>query len=72
MANLPAHAKVAIVEDVVTTGTTTLNAISRAEEEGLTVVQVLTLIDREEGGQEFLSEKGYILESIFSLSDFQA
>ncbi len=72
MANLPAHAKVAIVEDVVTTGATTLNAISRAKEEGLTVVQVLTLIDREEGGQEFLAEKGYLLESIFSLSDFQA
>lgn len=70
-ANLPPRAKVAIIEDVVTTGTTTLNAISRAEEEGLEVVQVLALIDREEGGSEHLSEKGYRLESLFALSDFE-
>lgn len=48
--SLPPNAHVAIIEDVVTTGTTTLNAILRAEEEGLQVVQVLALIDREEGG----------------------
>ncbi len=70
-ANIPLKAKVAIIEDVVTTGATTLNAILRAEEEGLQVVQVLALIDREEGGREHLSEKGYRLESIFSRSDFK-
>jgi len=69
--NLPPRAKIAIVEDVVTTGATTLNAISRAEEEGFQVVQVLALIDREEGGSEYLSKKGYRLESIFTLSDFE-
>jgi orotate phosphoribosyltransferase len=70
-ANLKPQAKVAIVEDVVTTGATTLKAISRAEEEGLEVVQVLALIDREEGGIQHLSEKGYKLESILSYSDFK-
>ena len=70
-ANLPFKAKVAIVEDVVTTGATTLKAISRAEEEGLQVVQVLALVDREEGGREYLAEKGYRLESIVSRSDFK-
>ena len=70
-ANLPPQAKVAIVEDVVTTGATTLQAIERAEEEGLQVVQVLALVDREEGGGEWLSEKGYKLESIFTRSDFK-
>ncbi|KPJ59332.1 MAG: orotate phosphoribosyltransferase [Deltaproteobacteria bacterium DG_8] len=70
-ANLPPQAKVAIVEDVVTTGRTTLQAISRAEEEGLQVIQVLALIDREEGGSQHLSQRGYKLESIFSHSDFK-
>ena len=59
------------MEDVVTTGATTLQAIERAEEEGLKVVQVLALVDREEGGSQCLSEKGYKLESIFTLSDFR-
>jgi len=71
MANVPRKAKVAIVEDVVTTGATTLQAISRAEEEGLQVVQVLALIDREEGGSQHLSDKGYRLESLFTLADFK-
>jgi orotate phosphoribosyltransferase len=69
--SIPLKAKVAIIEDVVTTGATTLNAILRAEEEGLQVVQVLALIDREEGGSEHISKKGYRLESIFSRSDFK-
>ena len=70
-ASIPLKAKVAIVEDVVTTGATTLNAILRAKEEGLQIVQVLALIDREEGGREHLSEKGYRLESLFSRTDFK-
>lgn len=44
--------KVAILEDVVTTGGSTIKAIERALEEGLEVVKVVTLIDRQEGGAE--------------------
>ena len=67
--NLRDGAAVAIVEDVVTTGKTTLEAISRAKEEGLTVVKVLTIVDREEGGREALAREGYQLESVFKRSD---
>ena len=68
--NLPAGTRVAIVEDVVTTGTTTMKAIERAKEEGLEVVRVLALVDREEGGKENLKKEGYELETLFTRDDF--
>jgi orotate phosphoribosyltransferase len=42
------------LEDVVTTGGTLLKAIARVEEAGFTVVTVLAVLDREEGGRENL------------------
>jgi len=44
--------RVVIVEDVVTTGGSTIKAITRAQAAGLEVIKVVTLIDREEGGKE--------------------
>ena len=60
----------AIVEDVVTTGGSTIRAIERAKEEGLKVVKVLALVDREEGGRDNLKKLGYNLESLFTRRDF--
>lgn len=45
-------AKVLIVEDVITTGGSTINAITRAKICGLKVMGVVVLIDRQEGGRE--------------------
>jgi orotate phosphoribosyltransferase len=42
--------RVAIVDDVVTTGTSTLDAIDRCREAGYTITAVVILVDREEGG----------------------
>ena len=61
--------RVAMVEDVVTTGGSMLKAIEIAKAQGLEVVQVLTLVDREEGATENLAKEGYTLESIFTKSD---
>lgn len=58
--------KVALVEDVVTTGASLLKAIRVAEEHGLKVVQVLALVDRQEGGKENLRTAGYDLEALFT------
>jgi orotate phosphoribosyltransferase len=62
-------ARVAIIEDVVTTGGSLLKAIKVAEDHGLKVVQALTLVDREEGGKEQLAEAGYTLEAVFTRSE---
>jgi orotate phosphoribosyltransferase len=43
---------VAIIDDVATTGGSTLKAIERAREEGLEVVKAVVLVDRQEGGLE--------------------
>jgi len=69
--NLPEGTAVAIVEDVVTTGGSTLKAIERAIEENLQVVKVLAIVDRDEGGKENLKAQGYDLESLFTRHDFQ-
>ncbi len=60
---------VVIVEDVVTSGGSSLKAIRRAEEEGLRVLGVVTLVDREEGGRENIEKEGYWLKAIFTKTD---
>ena len=69
--NLRPGMRVAIVEDVVTTGASTLRAIERAEESGLVVVRVLAIVDRNEGGAGPIAEKGYRLESMFLKEDVE-
>ncbi len=66
LANVPAGATVALVEDVVTTGATLLTVIERVEAQGLRVGLVLTVVDRQEGGAEALAGRGYPLEAIFT------
>jgi orotate phosphoribosyltransferase len=44
--------RVVIIDDVATTGGSTLQAVERAREEGMTVVGVVILVDRQEGGVE--------------------
>ena len=70
--NLKPGAKVVIVEDVVTSGGSSMKAIRRAEEEGLKVLGVVTLVDREEGGRENIEKEGYWLRSIFTKSQILA
>jgi orotate phosphoribosyltransferase len=61
---------VAIVEDVVTTGGSSLAAIDRAEAFGLKVTRVIGIIDRMEGGAEAFAQRGYPLSSLLTISDF--
>ena len=44
--------KVVIIDDVATTGESTVKAIERAKETGLRVVKAVVLVDRQEGGIE--------------------
>jgi orotate phosphoribosyltransferase len=62
--------EVAIVEDVVTTGGSSLLAIERAEAFGLKVTAVLAIVDRMEGGAEAFRQRGYRFESLLSIRDF--
>jgi orotate phosphoribosyltransferase len=68
-ANIPLGSNVALVEDVVTTGRTLIKAIERTEAEGFKVAQVLTIVDREEGGKLTLENAGHDLISLFTRTD---
>lgn len=50
--DLAAGDRVVIIDDVATTGGSTIQAVERAREEGLEVVRVVVLVDRQEGGLE--------------------
>lgn len=62
--------KVVIVEDVVTTGGSSLQAIEKVEAFGLKVQSVVAIIDRLEGGAEAFAERGYQLETLLTVRDF--
>ena len=68
--SLPAGTQVAIVEDVVTTGASTLKAVERVRAEGLVPLGVVALVDREEGGREAVEAQGVSLKPLFRRSDF--
>ena len=61
---------VAIVEDVVTTGGSSLEAIERVEAFGLKVQRIIAIIDRMEGGAEAFAQRGYKFSSLLSIRDF--
>ncbi len=62
-------ARVVIIEDVVTTGGSSIRAIEAVEKAGGKVVKVITLVDRLAGGRESFESKGYDFEPIFTIKD---
>jgi orotate phosphoribosyltransferase len=62
-------AKVAVVEDVVTSGASLLRAIDRIAAAGYEPVQALTILDRQEGGREVIEERGFSLQALYDRSD---
>ena len=70
--NLPDGTRVALLEDVVTTGGTLLQVIDRVEAQGFKVGLVATIVDRQEGGEEALAAKGYKLFSLFTREELLA
>jgi orotate phosphoribosyltransferase len=66
LSNVPKGASVAILEDVITSGGSVLKACQRTKQAGLRIEQVLTVLDRQEGGAEALAEQGLTLKSLFT------
>jgi len=62
--------EVVIVEDVVTTGGSSLEAIQRAEQFGLKVICVIAIVDRMEGGAQAFAQAGYPFSSLLTIQDF--
>jgi orotate phosphoribosyltransferase len=60
---------VVVVEDVITTGGSTLQAIDAIEEAGGHVAFVVALLDREEGGRDNIERRGHTVVPIFTRAD---
>lgn len=65
--HLKAGYRVAMLEDVITTGGSVLRAIKAVEEVGAKVVKVYGLVDRHEGGGDALREQGYDFTPLMDL-----
>ncbi len=66
--NVKAGDKVFILEDVVTTGGSSLKAAKVAQKEGLEVLGIIAIVDREEGGEENIRKEGFDFYPIFKVS----
>ncbi|WP_341737014.1 orotate phosphoribosyltransferase [Microcoleus sp. CAWBG640] len=63
--------KVVVLEDVVTTGKSAMQAVERLRGAGYKVDRILSLIDREQGGAEFYRSVGLDFEAVFTIKDIQ-
>lgn len=61
---LRAGARVAIVDGTLSTGGSMFTAIRAAEEAGCSVVRVLAILDRRQGGSDRLRQEGYCFTSL--------
>ena len=62
--------RVAILDDVLTTGGSIIKAIEAVKEIGCLVVKVIVLVDRLEGGTEKIEKIGFPVDPIFTVRDF--
>lgn len=67
--NFAPEQPIVVVDDVITTGGSTLKAIEAIEEEGGKVAFALILVDRSEGGREAIEAKGYPVVAAFTRAD---
>ena len=60
---------VAILEDVVTTGASSLKAVEKVTEYGCKVKQILAVVDRNEGGREAFKKLGLEYSYLFDINE---
>jgi uridine monophosphate synthetase len=58
--------KVLVVDDLITQGDSKLETIAPLKEAGMVVEDVLVVVDRQQGGQETLTQRGYRLHSLLT------
>ena len=61
--------RVVVVEDVVTTGGSALEAAAAVRDAGGTVSGVLAVVDREEGGRQAIERNGYAVRALVTLGE---
>ncbi|CAK6689900.1 Orotate phosphoribosyltransferase [Synechococcus sp. CBW1107] len=64
-----AGARITVLEDVVTTGGSSLKAVEQLRQAGYVVERVVTIVDRQEGGLDAMTAAGLELRSLFLLDE---
>lgn len=67
--NLAGHKRVAILDDVITSGESALIAAEAAESYKAQVVRVLTVVDRGQGATQIFQQHGYPYTALFSIGE---
>ena len=65
----PEGSVITVLEDVVTTGGSSLKAVEKLRTQGYLVNEVLAIVDREEGGVDAMSKANLDLKSLFFLRE---
>lgn len=65
----PKGSVITVLEDVVTTGGSSLKAVEKLRSQGYLVNRVLAIVDREEGGESAMSKADLDLVSLFFLKE---
>lgn len=68
---LPEGSPVVVLEDVVTTGQSAMKAVERLRAAGYQVEEVISLVDRQQGGAEFYQQQGLKFQAVFTIQDIQ-
>lgn len=69
--SLADNSLVVVLEDVVTTGRSAMQAVERLREAGYRVDDVIALVDRQQGGKEFYQAQGLNFLSVFTITEIQ-
>jgi len=72
LSGVPDRAAVLLLEDVLTTGGSLLDAATAVREHGLNPVAAMVLVDREEGGQQALLDSGIPVQAVFRVSEVRS
>lgn len=67
--NLAGHKRVAILDDVITSGESALIACEAAESYKAEVVRVLAVVDRAQGAPQIFQQRGYTFTSLYTIGD---
>ena len=65
----PTGSKITVLEDVVTTGGSSIKAVNVLRDVGYVVDRVVSIVDRQEGGKDAMMKAGLEFRSLFTLED---
>lgn len=69
--SLPQKAQVVVLEDVVTTGKSALLAVERLQAVGYQVSEIISLVDRKQGGRELYESQGLKFQALFAIEELK-